>query len=317
MIKRFYRKTVLSNKNNKIFYYVQAFWNELKPSVLLRKSLNFSDLDRLYKEDKSIRERVDYYNKLSTNEDLQHDSVSIGSYKIPKKIRVYYFDSKYYLKHFNPKFRFNLLPGDITILPPVPTIVKSRPIADDNHNSVILNLDKCRHFNFLIDILSFQDKKKMLIGRSGFGQAHRARFYELYSDHNMCDLKKATRKSDDGYVNIEGHLQYRYILALEGNDVATNLKWIMSSNSIAVMPKPKYETWFMEGMLIPDYHYICIKDDYSDLEEKLTYYNNNFDKAEQIINNAHSYINRFRNKKNEKVISLLVLKKYFERTNQM
>ena len=32
---------------------------------------------------------------------------------------------------------------------------------------------------------------------------------------------------------------------------------------VAVMPKPKYESWFMEGKLIPNYHYILIKDDYS------------------------------------------------------
>ena len=59
---------------------------------------------------------------------------------------------------------------------------------------------------------------------------------------------------------------------MEGNDVASNLKWVMSSNSIAVMPKPKYETWFMEGLLIPDQHYILIKDDYSDLETRLKFF---------------------------------------------
>ena len=64
------------------------------------------------------------------------------------------------------------------------------------------------------------------------------------------------------------HLNYKFILCLEGNDVASNLKWVMSSNSIAVMPKPKYETWFMEGKLKGNVHYIEIKDDYSDLEEK-------------------------------------------------
>ena len=61
-------------------------------------------------------------------------------------------------------------------------------------------------------------------------------------------------------------------MALEGNDVASNLKWVMSSNSIAVMPRPTCETWFMEGKLIPNYHYIEIKPDYSDLPEKLQYY---------------------------------------------
>ena len=41
----------------------------------------------------------------------------------------------------------------------------------------------------------------------------------------------------------------------------------MSSNSVAVMPRPKYESWFMEGRLQPGVHYIEIKDDYSDLED--------------------------------------------------
>ena len=61
-------------------------------------------------------------------------------------------------------------------------------------------------------------------------------------------------------------------MALEGIDVASNLKWVMSSNSIAVMPRPTCETWFMEGTLIPDYHYIEIKPDFSDLEERLNQY---------------------------------------------
>ena len=71
-------------------------------------------------------------------------------------------------------------------------------------------------------------------------------------------------------LNISEQLQYKFILSIEGNDVASNLKWIMSSNSLAVMPKPKFESWFMEGLLIPDYHFVEIKRDYSDLEENLT-----------------------------------------------
>ena len=91
----------------------------------------------------------------------------------------------------------------------------------------------------------------------------------------------------------------------------------MSSNSIAVMTRPTCETWFMEGRLIPDYHYIEIKDDFSDLEEKLTYYMEHVDAAEQIIKNAHEYVMQFRDLKREKLISLLVLEKYFKQTGQM
>lgn len=48
------------------------------------------------------------------------------------------------------------------------------------------------------------------------------------------------------------------------------------------MPKPKFETWFMEGALIPNHHYVLIKDDFSDLEEQLDYYTNHYDESDHI-----------------------------------
>ena len=91
----------------------------------------------------------------------------------------------------------------------------------------------------------------------------------------------------------------------------------MSSNSLAVMPKPIYETWFMEGMLIPNYHYVLIKNDYSDLEDRLYYYNTHVNEALQIIQNAHQYVSQFKNNEQEDLISLLVLEKYFQKTQQL
>ena len=76
-------------------------------------------------------------------------------------------------------------------------------------------------------------------------------------------------------ISLEKHLDYKFILSLQGNDVATNLKWIMSSNSIAVMPKPTMETWFMEGKLVGGKHFIEIREDYSDLESQMNFYINN------------------------------------------
>lgn len=116
-------------------------------------------------------------------------------------------------------------------------------------------------------------------------------------------------------MTIGEHLDYKFIMSLEGNDVASNLKWVMSSNSIAVTPRLTQETWFMEGTLKPNYHYIEVKDDFSDLEERLTYYIEHPDEAEAIIRHAHAYVEQFRDRDREKLISLLVLKKYFEVTN--
>ena len=82
------------------------------------------------------------------------------------------------------------------------------------------------------------------------------------------------------------------------------------------MPKPKFETWFMEGTLIPNHHYVLIKDDFSDLEEQLDYYTHNATAAKAIVKNAHDFVNQFKDQKTEKLISLLVLEKYFLMTGQ-
>ena len=58
-----------------------------------------------------------------------------------------------------------------------------------------------------------------------------------------------------------------------------------------------------------------MKPDFSDLEERLTYYIEHPDEAEAIIQHAHDYISQFRDEKREKLISVLVLKKYFDITN--
>ena len=58
-----------------------------------------------------------------------------------------------------------------------------------------------------------------------------------------------------------------------------------------------------------------VKYDFSDLEERLTYYIQHPEEAEAIIRHAHEYVAQFQDKKREKLISLLVLKKYFDITN--
>src|SRR5690606_11980210 len=160
-------------------------------------------------------------------------------------------------------------------------------------------LDKIRHFNFISDGKSFLSKADKLIGKGAITQPHRIRFYEQYFGHPLCDLGQTNTAGNQQWItkkrSIAAHLDYKFILALEGNDVATNLKWIMSSNSLAVMPRPKFETWFMESTLIPDYHYVCIKDDYSDLEEKLTHYIQHPEAALTVIANAHRFVAQFKN----------------------
>lgn len=268
-----------------------------------------------------VNNRVNYYNKLNVIKPLNKDAILLSDFKPGKKGKAYFFDTFEYTRFFRNDFAFYPLFGDITHVPDNPSITKSRPIKGDNINSVILNLDKARHFNFIHDPVIFRDKIDRMVWRVNINQDHRARFMEMYFNNEMCDLGNVAKNPKfSGWqkprMSIRRHLDYKFILCLEGHDVATNLKWVMSSNSVAVMPEPKYETWFMEGKLKPDYHYIRIKDDYSDLIERLNYYIEHTQEAEAIIYNAHEYVSQFRNKAREDIISLLVLRKYFKRTGQ-
>ena len=83
------------------------------------------------------------------------------------------------------------------------------------------------------------------------------------------------------------------------------------------MTKPKIESWFMEGNLIPDYHYILLKDDYSDLEEKVEWCLSNPDLAETVSRNLRNYYSGFSDMKKEELVGLLVAKKYFEMSGQL
>lgn len=185
-----------------------------------------------------------------------------------------------------------------------------------------MKLDKIRHFIFLKDKKSFLEKENKLIFRGKVvGKDIRLRFMEEFLNHPMCDLGDVSRNCPNPEwkkpkMSLWEHLDYKFIMALEGNDVASNLKWIMSSNSLAVMPKPTCETWFMEGKLQPNVHYVEIQEDFSDLEERLNYYINHPEEAEKIIKNANKYVQQFFDLERENLISIAVLHKYFQLTQK-
>lgn len=317
----FFDKTWLAIKKNKVLYYTINFLRYLTPTVFYRRRLKYK-LSTICKYDKKdILERVNYYNKLEKHTPIGTSSVPLKVMEKAKSPKAYYFDTFEFTRYFTKHFKINFLFGDITYVSEHPSIQKSRPINQHNSNAVLLKLDKKRHFLFLKDHKKFLDKKDMMIGRAAINQQHRVKFMEMYFGHPLCDLGQINKSGSNldwvkPKISIPEHLEYKFILSLEGHDVATNLKWIMSSNSIAVMPKPKYETWFMEGRLIPNYHYLLINDDYSDLEERLMYFIAHPDEAQAIIDNANHYVKQFQNKEKEGLISLLVLQKYFDCTSQ-
>lgn len=324
---------LLQKRNNKLVYYLTGHLKSLYPKKFL-----LLDIEKLQKSIKDFDEfemnrRLDYYYKSSsifslisnTSSKYKFDEWHLSMIKdISKKHGVYYLDLIEYARFFPENYMIAYLFGDITNVPNIPSVTKSRPISN-NDNSILLKFDKVRHFYFVDNDIPFDKKNNKLVWRGAVFQPHRIKFMEKFFNKSSIidvgDFNKSKNYHNDQWraphMSITEQLQNKFILSIEGNDVATSTKWIMSSNSLCFMIKPKFETWFMEGGLIPNYHYVLIRDDYSDLEEKINYYIVNNEEAKSIIYNANNYISQFKNKKTEDWLHLKILERYFYLSGQL
>lgn len=278
---------------------------------LIANLANYSD-----SEQQQILTRVGHMIRLSSPFTLHEPTQTLRHFHRKGHNSSYYLDLVNALKYFPQDNPFAYLFGDVTDVPEQPCFVKSRPIVANNHNSVLLKLDSVRHFYIPPERMAYADKKPLLVWRGAAHQPHRQAFLARFYNHPWCDVGCVHNKSLNTpyhreYLSIDEQRQYRFILSLEGNDVATNLKWIMASDSLCFMPRPRYETWFGEGLLKPGKHYVLLRDDYADLEEKLRYYRDNSAAACKIIANANQYLRQFTDYKKERLITLLVIQRYF------
>lgn len=297
----------------RIRYYLYEAFALAKPVKMADELLMGVDIT-----DKLL-ERVNYCCKLDVPFKPSDNATSISAFKKTKSF-VYYADTKRVVRHFPGGKRFDYVFGDVTDVPQTPSFVKSRPISDENQNSVILKLNAIRHYKFYNDSLDFERKLPYAVWRGMVYHQHRRDFVDMYWNSDLANIghnddKLAKESSYKGFLSIQDQLNYRYIISIEGKDVATNLKWAMASNSLVMMRRPRFETWFMEGRLIPGIHYVDLKDDFSDLEEKIEYYNQNVSEALMIVRHANNHVEQFFDIEQEQLVSLLVAKKYFELAN--
>ena len=301
-------------------FYINNIFKSLIPNYFSQRKLTYwLQQANKYSSDE-IEERCSYY--ISNNKgQLANNAICLKDFKRPKKGTMYYYDLVQYTRYFKNSLKIKFKFGDVQDNQDTLTIVKSRPI-DHSGNSVIMKLDALRHYFFVDDKTPYSEKKNEIVWRGYIHKENRRSLVEKFHNHPKCNIGNI-RYHDHYYdwekpfISVEEQLQYKFILSIEGHDVATNLKWIMSSNSLCFMPTPKFETWFMEGKLIPNVHFVHLKDDYSDMLEKMEYYTKHEDEALTIIKNAQDWVARFQDQKLEKIISLKVLESYFKSTQQI
>ncbi|MDE7159610.1 MAG: lipopolysaccharide biosynthesis protein [Muribaculaceae bacterium] len=262
-----------------------------------------------------IRRRVDYYNPLRSPFTPGEDSRPIADIKLKDSHSAYWYDLMRYLRAYPTQSRVDFIDGDTWSNPDHPVFAKARCLDSKAGHCALLRLDSRRHFMKVDDRIPFEQKKDILLFRGEiYGKPSRLKFFEMWADEEGFDLGDTSRRNPSKWykppMSIPLHFHCKYILALEGNDVASSLQWICSSNCIPVMPRPTKESWLMHGAMIPGKHYIEIRPDFSDVKEKIAYYNAHPEEARAISEASKEWMRQFSDPRRENIISYLVADRY-------
>ena len=77
-------------------------------------------------------------------------------------------------------------------------------------------------------------------------------------------------------------LQHKALIVMEGNDLATGLRWSLLSRSVVMMPPPERTSWAMEEWLEPWTHYIPLNRNLTNVEKMVRWVKNNDMEARRI-----------------------------------
>lgn len=229
-------------------------------------------------------------------------------YKIPSKV-----DS----------FKFPIYYGEDRETGTLPIIRKSRKITDDR--SIIYDLRSLRYNTPCIEVvksdIDWNKKKNNVVWRGATtGQVTRERFVKKYFDKYNIGFSTVKQKPHLAQymkqkVSISEQLKFKFIVSLQGNDLASNIRWVLLSNSVPIMPKPAWVGWTMEDKLIHNVHYLELNEDLSNLEELLEWAENNNEACQEIANNGKMYVSQFLDRNYNDKIRMMLLEEYASRIN--
>ncbi|NCF92819.1 MAG: hypothetical protein GWQ05_17970, partial [Verrucomicrobiaceae bacterium] len=159
---------------------------------------------------------------------------------------------------------------------------------DNRVEPMILMLNRKRHYGLVSTVpendIPWEDKIGKAVWRGQYSKPHETISgtadvkYALVSNHLNSTLVDAMfSKHTEGassdmvgsYMGVKEQLAHKYIISIEGNDVSSGLKWMLFSNSVVMAPPFAWESWAMEGKLVPFRHYIPLKADMSDVEDMI------------------------------------------------
>jgi len=247
-------------------------------------------------------------------------------------IRYYVTDLRKDFKNSEIKnFNIYIALGDINTKMNKYCFTRARPIDLTDNFNILLNLDTPVHWDCLNDVNNFDipfDKKNNKIIWRGTSTGYRGgdpsniprvNLVNKYQNHKNknIDIKFShlcQNVINNNYIfnnlSMKEQLESKFLISVEGNDVASNTEWVLYSNSVVIMSKPTMCSWSMQDKLIPGIHYVEVKSDHSDLEEKYEWCLNNLEECKKIAENGKKFIEQFLDKEKEKKITNKIIEIY-------
>ncbi|RAH99469.1 hypothetical protein DLJ53_23410 [Acuticoccus sediminis] len=238
--------------------------------------------------------------------------------------------------------RFQLVIGDDLRPSTSPTFHKARRV-DSGGCSILLPLNDERHFKPVDDVgandIPFDEKASRVVWRGSttgvfWAEPYGSRYF-IYRDWDAIARNEALDLGFSGIVQLQQvgftprhgeierckkprltqkeQLEAKYLLVLEGNDLASGLKWILASNSVVLMPRCRNESWACESYLVPGVHYVEVAYDLSDLGEVFAWCEANPAACREIAENGKRFMQAFRDPDVERSLFDRVVREYHRR----
>jgi hypothetical protein len=201
-------------------------------------------------------------------------------------------------------------------------VTKRKPMETtmyEGFSPIVWKLEMCRHWDPLEssrrEDIPWKQKRLGALWRGDFTGKHingtdeelclanqRCRFVLHHAHSKLIDAGLSDGLNVLKSVNINGvqvlrdrvtmeQIQhYKVIISMEGNDVASGLKWSLLSESVVLMPPPTRTSWAMEELLEPWVHYIPMHPNGSNAEEMIQWVGQNDEKAHRIAERGRLFI---------------------------
>jgi len=263
--------------------------------------LTQSDLQTCIRSQEALRHGV-------INKDYCHDALSLFTTGI---------GVKFIISSFGDKTADNVS---------LPVILKARKGTEsiERSNGILWPLNINRHYAPIGEVssqdIAWQHKNNRLVWRGTDTGFENERFDQVQKYFNSIGdnidiafspyvLNPESRRFSRPWITMGALLRSKYLLSLDGNDVSSGLKWMLYSNSVVLMPPPRYETWGMETLLKPYLHYIPLHRNLSNLREQLAWARDNDDKCQHISRQATAFVKFLFNSTENRIFHDITIKR--------